>query len=269
MRASDFKALKIEQTEGILTVTFNRPHIMNALDEEARGELDTLFTILGQASDVKAVILTGEGKAFSAGGDLNNMKKRYELPLPAKSEDLRKTFKEATRLIDLILNVPMPIISAVNGVASGLGATIALSSDIIIASDKAKFNDSHIKAGIVPGDGGCLIWPLLMGVTRAKYYLMTGDLIDAREAERMGIITKVVPHGELMSASMDIARKLSNGPTLAISWTKRAINKVIKQNANLIMDTSLAWEEMSFLTEDHGEAINAFLEKREPKFKGA
>lgn len=268
MRSSEYKALKLEQDKNTLLVTFNRPEVMNAMDQEVRSELDKLFEELGQTSDVKAVVLTGAGKAFSAGGDIKAMKERYAQSLAVKSEDLRKTFKEATRLIDLIFNVPIPIIAAVNGVATGLGATIALTSDIVVASEKAKFSDSHIKVGIVPGDGGCLIWPLLVGIQRAKYYLMTGDMIDAREAERIGLVSKVVSHEQLMPVSMEIANRLSSGPTLAVSWTKRAINKIVKQNANLIMDTTLAWESLSFLSEDHGEAVNAFLEKREPKFKG-
>lgn len=161
-----------------------------------------------------------------------------------------------------------PIVAAVNGDAVGLGATLALFCDIIIASEKARFGDPHVRVGLVAGDGGAVIWPLLCGVTKAKEYLMTGDLISAAEAERIGLINHAVPLGEVMPKAIELARRLANGPTRAIRWTKLACNKRLRDEVNLVLDASLAVETISMLTEDHREAARAFVEKRSPKFKG-
>jgi len=167
-----------------------------------------------------------------------------------------------------MLDLDKPIIAAVNGAAVGLGATIALFCDIIIAAETARFGDTHVRAGVVAGDGGAVMWPLLVGPAKAKELLMTGDIIDAKEAERIGLVNKVVPLADLLPTARELARRLANGPTLAIAWTKHSINKRIKQDVNLLIDASLASENLTFLTEDHKEAARAFVEKREPKFKG-
>ena len=164
--------------------------------------------------------------------------------------------------------MPQPIIAAVNGDAVGLGATVALFCDVIIASETARIGDPHVRVGLVAGDGGAIIWPALVGVAKAKEFLMTGDLIPAREAERIGLVNKVVLPGEVLSSATDMARRLASGATWAIRWTKFSINKQLRAQMNMILDTSLALESLTFLSEDHKEAVAAFLEKRRPNFKG-
>jgi enoyl-CoA hydratase len=155
-----------------------------------------------------------------------------------------------------------------NGVASGLGATIALFCDIIIAAKTARIGDPHVRVGIVAGDGGSVIWPLLVGPARAKEYLLTGDLVNAEEAERIGLINRVVEPEELYPTALALAQRLAAGAPKAIGWTKLSINRWLKEGLNLIMDTSLGLEWLTFVSEDHREAVDAFLEKREPKYKG-
>jgi len=160
-----------------------------------------------------------------------------------------------------------PIIAAVNGHAMGLGATIALLCDTIFMSSKAKIGDPHVKIGVVAGDGGCVIWPQLIGYARAKEYLMTGDPIEAEAAERMGLINHMTAPEETLEKAQAFAQRLADGPTAAIRWTKVSANIGLKQLAHSIMDTSLAYEWLTFQHgNDHREAVTAFLEKREPKF---
>jgi enoyl-CoA hydratase len=177
-------------------------------------------------------------------------------------------FVEARKIILDLLEVEQPIISAINGPATGLGATLALFSDVIFAAENARIGDPHVRVGVVAGDGGAIIWPWLVGAARAKEYLMTGDLLTAQEAERIGLINRVVPPDKLMSTAMEFATRLANGPTKAIRWTKVSVNKILRDTTNLVLDTCLALEKQCFYTEDHKEAISAFVEKREPKFKG-
>ena len=160
------------------------------------------------------------------------------------------------------------MICALNGVAAGLGATIALFCDIIYASDQARIGDTHVRAGLVAGDGGAVIWPALIGMAKAKELLMTGDIIDAQEAERIGLINKVVPHDDLMDTVMALAKRLATGPALAIRGTKHALNKRIWSELNLSLDMGLALEERSSRHDDHKEAAKAFVEKRTPQYKG-
>jgi enoyl-CoA hydratase len=180
----------------------------------------------------------------------------------------RSPLSYAGRLIRNLIEVEQPIIAAVNGHAIGLGATIALFCDTIIASEQAKIGDPHVKVGLVAGDGGAVIWPLLCGLARAKEYLMTGDLMSATEAERIGLINHVVPPDEVMPRAMELAQRLANGPAKAIRWTKMACNKRLRDEVNLALEAGLAAETISMFTEDHKEATRAFVEKRAPKFKG-
>jgi enoyl-CoA hydratase len=170
------------------------------------------------------------------------------------------------RVIENMLDVEQPIIGAINGDAIGLGATLALLCDITVASEKARFADTHVKVGIVAGDGGAVIWPLLIGPHRAKEFLMRGNFINGAEAGRIGMVNYAVGPEDVMTKARELARELADGPTWAIRWSKLAVNKWLKQQANLILDASLAYEMMTFNTKDHQEAVKAFVEKRKPNF---
>ncbi|MEO8407169.1 MAG: enoyl-CoA hydratase-related protein, partial [Oxalobacteraceae bacterium] len=235
------------------------PEKLNAVNADVHTEMSWLWKDIASDGSVRAVVLTGTGRAFSAGGDLDWFKNIT----PAA---LDRLFAEARNIVIDMLDVPQPIVAAVNGAATGLGATLALLSDIIYASEDAVIADTHVLAGIGAGDGGAVIWPWLCGMARAKEYLMTGDKVHAREAERIGLINHVVAPEALMSSAQKMARRLADGPRLAIRATKLPLNKILRDTANLAFDYSLALEKECFHTADHRECVNAFIEKRSPIF---
>ena len=259
----EFETLRVERIREILRVVIAHPSSpMNAVDGVLHRELALLFRELKREDEARAILLTGEGKAFSAGGDFNWFP---ELQKPEVLEEVRRDGKQ---LIWDLLEVELPIIAAVNGPAVGLGASLALLSDVIFASEKAVFADPHVRVGIVAGDGGAAIWPLLLGPARAKQYLMTGDAIPAREAERIGLINFVSSPEKLDEEATAFAERLAAGAPLAVRYTKLAVNKLIKDAVNTAFDASTALEIVTFKTDDHMEALRALQEKREPRFRG-
>lgn len=247
----------------ILTVTLNRPEKLNAIAGDMHREISRLFYDISadDASDV--VVLTGAGKAFSAGGDVDFLAECRRDP-----GLFRQAMREAKWIVDGLLDCDKPIICRMNGDAVGLGATIALFCDIIIAADTARIGDPHVKVGFTAGDGGAVIWPQLIGYARAKQYLLTGDLLTAPEAAAMGLINFAVPESELDETVDRWANRLAAGATLATRWTKATINVGLKQLAATMMDAGLAYEGLSGRSEDHGEAIAALQERRKPSFVG-
>ena len=259
---SRYHTLQIDCADQVATVTLNRPESLNAVNEQMHTELETLFAEVAYDDAINAVVLTGAGRAFCAGGDIKGMDSRVR-------EGVRRIpLRGAKRLIQNMLEVEQPIIGAINGDAVGLGATLALFCDIIIADERARFGDTHIKVGLVAGDGGAIVWPLLVGVARAKEFLLTGDLLTATEAERIGLVNRVVPAGQAYPEGLALAKRLAAGPTRAIRWTKLALNKRLKDEVNLVLDASLAVETLSMAMDDHREAARAFVEKRPPRFTG-
>jgi enoyl-CoA hydratase len=255
--------LSFERTaEGVLTVSFHRPDAKNAVNKALHRELSRVFAEIARDRETRAVVLTGEGRAFSAGGDITWFRDMDD-------DDREALFIEARRIIIDLLEVPQPVIAAVNGPAIGLGATLALMCDIVIAADDALFGDPHVLIGVVAGDGGAVIWPWLVGMARAKEYLLTGQNVRAEEAERIGLVNRVVAADELLATAHDMAARLASGPTQAIQGTKASLNKILRDTTNLVLDTSLALERACFETEDHREAVSAFLERREPVFRGS
>ncbi|MEQ8282225.1 MAG: enoyl-CoA hydratase-related protein [Parvibaculum sp.] len=259
---SRYKRIKASRQGRVLTLALSNPALMNAVDGEMHRELSSIFLDAADDRDSDIVILTGEGPAFSAGGDLNWMKRSFE------AGDKGPDAAEAKRIVFSLLDLEKPIVAKVRGPAVGLGATIALMCDVIFASDTARFADPHVRAGIVAGDGGAIIWPQLVGYARAKEYLMTGDPVPAAEAERIGLVNHVVPDAELDARVDAFAAKLAGGAIQAIKYSKVSVNIGLKQLAHTILDTSIGYEMLTFTTEDHKEAVNAFLEKRKPAFTG-
>ncbi|MGO9058687.1 MAG: enoyl-CoA hydratase/isomerase family protein [Candidatus Binataceae bacterium] len=268
---SEYAHIKIEVANRIATVTLNRPDALNAVTSRMHHELENVWLDLGSDRDVNAIILTGAGRAFCAGADLRGVGSGELTTGKAKRGRFDRgaiVAANGRRIIENMLDVEQPIIGAVNGDAIGLGATLALLCDIIVVSEKARFADTHVKIGVVAGDGGAVIWPLLIGPHRAKEFLMRGNFINGAEAGRIGMVNYAVPPEEVAAKAQALAQELADGPTWAIRWSKLAVNKWLKEQANLIMDTGLAYEMMTFKTKDHKEAIKAFMEKRKPDFVG-
>jgi enoyl-CoA hydratase len=263
---SRYECIKVETADKLATVTLNRPDSLNAVNPQLHHELEHIWLDLAEDSEVNAILLTGAGKAFCAGGDVKGMASRSggsgERRGPAISP------AGGRRVVERMLDVEQPIIGAINGDAVGLGATIALFCDVIVASEKARFGDPHVRVGIVAGDGGAIIWPALIGPARAKEFLMRGHLVNGADAAKMGLVNYAVPPEQVLAKAQEIARELADGPTWAIRWSKLSVNKWLKDQVNLILDASLAYEMVTFTTEDHKEAARAFVEKRKPKYQG-
>ncbi len=260
---SEYRALRFDRVDGVLRVAIDHPESdLNAVDALLHGELARLFRDLKREDEARAVLLTGRGRAFSAGGDFAWFPTLDDL---AKLEHLRR---DARQMIWDLLDVELPIVAAVNGPAVGLGASLALLCDVIFMADTATIADPHVRVGIVAGDGGTAIWPLALGPARAKQYLLTGDPLGAAEAERIGLVNRVVPAAALESEAMAFARRLADGAPLAVRYTKQAVNKLVKDALNVAFDTSTALEIVTFQSEDHREALVALREKRKPRFRG-
>jgi enoyl-CoA hydratase len=235
--------------------------MLNAVNALLHEELARIFYDVALDRETDVVVFTGAGRAFCAGGDINWMQEMVNDP-----EIFETTGIEGKRIIFSLLDLEKPVICRMNGDAIGLGATMALFCDIVIAADTAKIGDPHVRVGLVAGDGGAVIWPQLIGYARAKEYLMTGDLIAAPEAARMGLINYAVPAAELDAKVDAMADKLTRGATKAIRWSKVSANIGLKQLAHSIMDASIAYETVSNVSRDHAEAVSAFREKRRPSF---
>lgn len=263
MSLSNYQTLLVEQREQSLWVTFNHPDQLNPLSFAAEQELLQLFLELRTEPGIRSVVLTGAGRAFCAGGDLD-----YTLAIAQDTEKLRAQFDLSRRLIFALLDVEQPLIARLNGDAIGIGATLALFCDLIIAADTARIGDPHVRMGLVAGDGGAAIWPQLVGYARAKQYLLSGDLMTAAEAERIGLINLVVPTSELDATVAKWTGKFALAAPNALRWTKATINIGLRQVVNQMLDAGLAYEMQSLRTEDLREAITAFKQKRKPVFTG-
>jgi enoyl-CoA hydratase len=256
---STLETIVVRKDNGVATITLNRPDSRNAVSRRMHTELSEIWPRVSKDPEIDAVVLTGAGKAFCAGGDVKGMDAGA-----FKNPGLNTT--EARLLVTTLLEVEQPIIAAINGDAIGLGATLALFCDITVASETARIADPHIKVGLVAGDGGAVIWPHLIGPNRAKEFLMRGNMINGADAARMGLVNYAVPAGEVMKKANELARELADGPRWAIRWSKVSVNKVLKESVNLVLDASLAYEEISMTLADHKEAARAFVEKRKPVF---
>ena len=263
MNYNDYQTLAITQRGNILGVTLNQPDKLNAISPEMEEELLRVFENLRRDRSVDVVVLSGAGRAFSAGGDLNRH--------PALAADLgmvKREFELAKRFIHTLLDVEQPIVCRLNGDAIGLGATLALYCDLIVAADTARIGDPHVRVGLVAGDGGAAIWPQLIGYARAKQYLLGGDMVSAPEAQQIGLINFCVAADQLDATVDKWADRFANGAVNAIKWTKAVINIGLKEQAAKMLDAGLGYEALSLRSEDHMEAVKAFQEKRKPVFSG-
>lgn len=258
-----FTSLAFSRVGDVLRVEIAHPtNPMNVVDGAMHDDLARLFRALKRERTARAVLITGRGRFFSAGGDFN------WFPTLQDPLNLEHTRRDGKQLVWDLLDVEIPIVAAVNGAAVGLGASIALLCDVVFMADTASIADPHVRVGVVAGDGGAAIWPLLLGPARAKQYLLTGDAVKAAEAERIGLVNQVVPAAELEATALAFAQRLAAGAPLAVQFTKQSVNKLVKDALNTAFDTSMALEMLTFRSEDHREALAAIKEKRAPAFRG-
>jgi enoyl-CoA hydratase len=260
MTYDDYKFIKVTRNGRVTTLTLANPP-MNTVNHQLHNELSRIFYDVQVDPEADVIVLTGAGEKFSVGGDIPMMQLRIDEP-----ERFNQKNTEMKRIIFGLLDLEKPIICRVNGDCIGLGATIALLCDIIIAADCARLGDPHVKMGYVAGDGGAIIWPQLIGFARAKEFLLTGKLLTAARAEAIGLINASVPTAELDSAVDELTNELANGARLAIKWTKTCVNIPLRQIAHAQLDASLAYEALTNLSADHQEAVTAFQEKRPAVF---
>ncbi len=263
MRMDEFKTLSVEVKDRVATITLQSPATLNAVGPRMHTELKHVFRAVADDPESDIVVLTGAGRAFCAGGDLDWLQSMIEDP-----NRFLAIVEEAKNIVFSMLELPKPMICRMNGDAIGLGATLALGCDIIVAADTARFGDPHVRVGLVAGDGAAIILPHVVGVMRAKELLLTGDLLTAQEAHGMGLINHVVPAAALDAKVDEIASRLVRGATVAIRYTKIALNRGLRKLAQDQMDVLMAFEALSNRTADHAEAVAALREKRRPVFTG-
>ncbi|PYM77094.1 MAG: enoyl-CoA hydratase [Candidatus Rokuibacteriota bacterium] len=235
MDYSDYRHLTFEpKPNGVLLVTINRPEVLNAANARLHWEFGQVWLTVDADPKTRVVVVTGAGKAFSD-------------------------------IVYNMINLDKPVVSAINGVAVGAGLVVALLADVSIIAENARFTDGHTRLGVVAGDHAAILWPLLCGMAKAKYYLLTADFIDGKEAERIGLVSLSVPADQVMARAFDVADRLARGSQHSIRWTKRALNNWLRQ-AGPIFDQSLALEMLSFTYPDVREGVKAIREKRAPAF---
>jgi enoyl-CoA hydratase/carnithine racemase len=258
-------SLRFEIEGGIATITLNRPERMNAFTWEM---IDAWAEALAECRTndaVSVVLMTGAGKAFCSGGDIGEMKRRGDrTPLDRKIE-----LETHVHKIPLALEaLDKPVIAAINGAATGAGLDLALMADLRIAAESARLGETYVKVGLVPGAGGAWFLPRLVGTAKALELFWTGELISAREAERIGLVNKVVPDAELMTAARALAEKIASGPPLSVRFIKRAVREGLRSDLRTALDLISSHYAVVATSDDHREAIAAYLEKRKPVFTG-
>ena len=261
MDYANYQHLLFERrANGVVLVTINRPEAMNATNARLHWELTQVWLTIDADPAARVALVTGAGKAFSAGGDLGLVEE-----MAGNMEAAARTMREASDLVYNIINLEKPVVSAINGVAVGAGLVVALLADVSVIAETARITDGHTRLGVVAGDHAAIIWPLLCGMAKARYYLLTSDFLDGKEAERIGLVSLCAPADQVLARATEIADKLAAGSQTSIRWTKRALNNWLRQ-AGPIFDQSLALEMLSFMGPDVREGARAIREKRPPRF---
>lgn len=255
-----FEALSLSREGRRLTITMNRPDVLNAFNRAMHVELIEALHFAASDDGTDVIVLTGAGRAFSAGGDLDQMQ-----AVIANPEMFDREAADAKRLVFALLDIEKPVIARVNGPAVGLGSTIALLCDVSFVAESARIGDPHVAVGLVAGDGGAVIWPQLIGFARAKEYLMTGKLLTAAEAAAIGLVNHAVPDAELDAKVDAFCHQLLEGATQAIRWTKTTINLELKRIAHAVMDAGIAYESLSVRTPEHKRRVEAMRSRMDAK----
>ena len=260
-RYSAYSKLKIDYpAQRVLRITFDRPETYNSVDAETHTQITHIWRDINEDHDINAIIVTGAGKAFSAGGDFELIKSIMNDPVLRMS-----TWKEAKDLVYNVINCNKPIISAINGIAVGAGLVVGILADISICGKSARIVDGHTRLGVAAGDVACIIWPLLCGLAKAKYYLMTCKPLSGEEAERIGLVSLCTDDEQVHTVALDVATRLSGGSQAALRWTKQTLNHWYRAQA-AAFDASLAYEFLGFAGPDAAEGLASHVEKRPPRF---
>lgn len=259
-----YETIIYEKEEGICIITFNRPKQLNAISFQLKEEVSDAFDKMEKDDDVKAVILTGGTKAFCAGADIKE-RSGVVRTQPAYYFSQRKTHFDFYGKIE---HFEKPVIAAISGVAVGGGCEISLACDLRIASETARFGVPEVKLGMIPAGGGTQRLPRIIGITKAKELLYTGDFIDAQEAYRLGLVNKVVPVEQLMDEAKALAQKIAQNPPLAVKFAKRAVNVGMQMDLMSGLDYETYCATILVTSDDRVEGFKAFTEKRKPVFKG-
>ena len=258
-RYKDF-AMSFEMNEpGVLEIIFDGPNL-NAVDARVHGDIAAVWRVIDRDDDVNVVLVRGAGKAFSAGGSFDLIEEQL-----ADYKALTRVLRECQDLIHGMIDFPKPVISAIHGPAVGAGLIVAMLADISIAAKTAKIVDGHTRLGVAAGDHAAMVWPLMCGMAKAKYYLLACETITGEEAERIGLVSLCADDDKLLETARGVASKLNRGAQEAIQWTKRSMNLFYKQNAG-VLDASLALEFLGFRGPDVREGLASHREKRKPDF---
>lgn len=258
---ADYQHILFERRDpNILWMTLNRPDVLNAANKRLHTELTQIWKTIDADPDCHVAVITGAGRGFSAGGDLQMVEDAYR-----NYDEILRILDEAREYVYNMIHCQTPVVSAINGPAVGAGLVVALLADISIAAENAKLGDGHVRMGVAAGDHSAIIWPILCGMAKAKYYLMTGELLTGKEAERIGLVSMAVPDDELLDKAMDVATKLATGPRHAIRFTKRSLNGWMQQ-AGPIFDNSIALEMIGFFGEDMMAGVNGLRNREKPEF---
>src|SRR5438552_2545420 len=262
---TDFQHLLISQDNSVLTITMNRPEVLNAFNDAMLAELTEAVETAAQDEAVRCVVLTGAGRAFGSGQDLHSLSEGRSSGAVSKvSEHLQKYH----RVVYAIREMPKPVIAAVRGVAAGISCNIALACDLRIASDDARFIEAFVRIGLVPDGGGGYFLPRLVGLGKALELSMLADEVSGAEAERIGLVNKCVPQEEFETATMALARRLAKGPTRAYALIKQLMNKSLESDLETSLHLEGELQDIALTTEDHREGVAAFLQKRRAEYTG-
>lgn len=258
----DFEHLSFERRrDGVVVVTLARPEVLNAANVRMHREMSEVWAVVDADEEARAAVVTGAGRGFSAGGDLDMIEE-----MTHDYDAVLTQWRDAGAIVEKMLDARKPIVSAVNGVAVGAGLAVALLADVSVVGRSARLSDGHARLGVAAGDHAAVMWPLLCGVAKAKYYLMTAEFVDGEEAERIGLVTKCVDDDRVLDEAIAIAVRLSRCSATALQWTKRVMNSWLRQ-AMPIFGESVALEMMGFLGPDAREGLSALRERREPRFR--
>lgn len=262
--AGEYDALTVTVGDGVWEITLDRPALLNRFDATLEAELIDVLRRLAEDTHARAGLLLAAGSAFSAGGDFDLMLQMY-----ADADVREATLRRARRLLDALTMLPQPLVVGVQGAAMGLGATVALGGDVVVAARSVRLADTHVVVGLVAGDGGALFWPHAAGMLRARRYLLTGDSLSAEQAFQFGLVTDLVDEpAEVGAAARDLAHRIARLPPLAVRGTKAVLNRISRLRADEIVETALRSEGETLASADMVEAIAAFRERRVGRYEG-